>query len=309
LQDIDGVFLDNEDLDDDQGGHAICNGALSFSNAALVGTVASIRAAQETDATWDATFVANGPEIELRVTGASSKTIEWECDVDGVELMPDPWKPLPLDKGLFANLEEDAIQAGQTAIENGFVNEQGGNTRFPGPHRARRPWRPGSRLCERAERRHDRRDEQGQGLPDQPALSGRRRDRRSGVRRPARDLRNDRPRRAADGRRRADHPAARQEDRAAQPLAPLATHVQWIDGYTIATETNSGRFRNSAPGEPDQWDPLDSFAADGNPDNINSMIVTPYRELMLGGANSIEQFERLRPATRRSSGAGRSATA
>jgi hypothetical protein len=84
LQDISGVFLDNEDLRDDQGGVAICNGALSFSNAALVGTVASIRAAQETDATWDATFVANGPEIELRVTGASSKTIEWECDVDTV---------------------------------------------------------------------------------------------------------------------------------------------------------------------------------------------------------------------------------
>jgi hypothetical protein len=84
LQDVDGVFVDNEALTDDQAGAATCNGALSFTNAALVGTVASIRAAQETDATWDATFVANGPEIELRVTGASSKTIEWTSDVDVV---------------------------------------------------------------------------------------------------------------------------------------------------------------------------------------------------------------------------------
>jgi hypothetical protein len=39
------------------------------------------------------------------------------------------------------------------------------------------------------------------------------------------------------------------------------------------------------------------------------MLITPFREVMLGGEDSIEQFERCRPATCRSSGAGPSATA
>lgn len=84
IQDVVGTFLDNEVITDTGGGSALANGTQSTSSAALVGTVASIRAAQETDATWDATFVANGPEIELRVTGAASKTIEWITDVDVV---------------------------------------------------------------------------------------------------------------------------------------------------------------------------------------------------------------------------------
>lgn len=84
LQDVNGTFVDNEIITDGSTGSATANGAISTSSAALVGTVAAIRAAQETDATWDATFVANGPEIELRVTGAAAKTIEWTTDVDVV---------------------------------------------------------------------------------------------------------------------------------------------------------------------------------------------------------------------------------
>lgn len=84
LQDVAGEFLDNEQISDSSGGSALANGALSFSNAELAGSVAAIRAAQEVNAAWDATFVANGPEIELRVTGEASKTIEWVTDVDVV---------------------------------------------------------------------------------------------------------------------------------------------------------------------------------------------------------------------------------
>lgn len=81
LIDVVGTFVDNEIITDTSTGSATVNGSLSTSNAALVGTVAAIRAAQETDATWDATFAANGPQIELTVTGASAKTIEWTSDV------------------------------------------------------------------------------------------------------------------------------------------------------------------------------------------------------------------------------------
>lgn len=81
LIDIDGAFIDNEVITDTGGGSALVNGTLAHQNAALKGSVAAIRAAQETDAAWDATFVANGPEIELRVTGEAAKTIEWEVFV------------------------------------------------------------------------------------------------------------------------------------------------------------------------------------------------------------------------------------
>lgn len=81
LIDIVGNFVDNEIITDGAGGSATCNGTLSFSNAALVGTVTALRAAQETNAAWDATFAANGDEIELQVTGAASARIEWTSDV------------------------------------------------------------------------------------------------------------------------------------------------------------------------------------------------------------------------------------
>src|ERR1700691_5526941 len=40
--------------------------------------------------------------------------------------------PLPLAKPLFANLPQDAVVGHQTAIENGFINDLGGHSRFPG---------------------------------------------------------------------------------------------------------------------------------------------------------------------------------
>lgn len=84
LQDVDGDFIDNEIITDGAGGSATANGTQSLSNAALAGTVTAIRAAQETDAAYDATFVANGPEIELRVTGKAAHTVEWNADVEVV---------------------------------------------------------------------------------------------------------------------------------------------------------------------------------------------------------------------------------
>lgn len=82
LQDIVGEFLDDEIITDASGGSATCNGSLSYSNGALVGSVANLRAVQETNANWVATFVANGPQIELQVTGDASQTVEWTAHVD-----------------------------------------------------------------------------------------------------------------------------------------------------------------------------------------------------------------------------------
>lgn len=82
LQDIIGTFVDNEAITDPLGGAALANGTIVESDAALIGSVTAIRAAQETDSGWNATFVANGPQIELQVTGNSALTVEWSVDVD-----------------------------------------------------------------------------------------------------------------------------------------------------------------------------------------------------------------------------------
>src|SRR5579859_6587584 len=45
---------------------------------------------------------------------------------------PEDWIPLDLSKGLFKNLDDDATIGFSTAMENAFVNELGGISRFPG---------------------------------------------------------------------------------------------------------------------------------------------------------------------------------
>ncbi|MER8967717.1 hypothetical protein NKI25_18680 [Mesorhizobium sp. M0808] len=84
LQDIEGVFVDNELITDGSGGSALANGALVAANAALVGTNTDVRAVQESNANWACVFAANGFEIELRVTGDTAQTVEWTVEVEVV---------------------------------------------------------------------------------------------------------------------------------------------------------------------------------------------------------------------------------
>jgi hypothetical protein len=206
------------------------------------------------------------------------------------------WTPLALDKALFANLDPEAVVGSLTAIENGFINEKGGHTRFPG-------------MIERVDLENNGRVYMNELDGDLVAATSKgqvyRIDRNHNVT-------NVTSVPVSGGRRTIFAPTDRELLMAAggpivrlranttellSSAAPLSTHVQWLDGYTIATELNSGRFYHSAAGQPDVWNALDTFNADGNPDNVNSMMVTPFRELMLGGANSIEQFERLSTGT------------
>lgn len=206
--------------------------------------------------------------------------------------MTERWIPLPLDRPLFANLAKDAVNGFSTAVENGYLNELGQHTRFPGMERFALVDRNAKRLY-----LHDFNNdliavsEKGQvyrinsaaaveNITSVPVAGGR----RCIFAKTDRDLLM-----AAGG------PIVRFRDQVTEILssdAPLASHVGWLDNFTIAIEINSQRFFHSRPGEPDVWDVLDTFAADGAPDNINSMLVTPFRELMLGGAQSTEQFER-----------------
>jgi hypothetical protein len=83
LQDITGTFIDDETITDGSGGSAKANGALVSQNAALLGTQADHRAREDVVG-WAIAFAANGPEIELRVTGAASTTVEWLVHVRSV---------------------------------------------------------------------------------------------------------------------------------------------------------------------------------------------------------------------------------
>lgn len=84
LQDVVGTFVDTEVITGSSGGSALAVGTTSTSASALIGAVTAIRAAQETNVNWDATFVANGPDIELRVTGDTAQTVEWTVDCEVV---------------------------------------------------------------------------------------------------------------------------------------------------------------------------------------------------------------------------------
>lgn len=207
--------------------------------------------------------------------------------------MPQKWVDLPLNQSLYTNVDEDAVVGFQTGLENGFLNEFGGQSRFPGLRRfATLPGDNGrvylyewnnDLIAATSNGQVYRIDRSGtvKNITAVPLSGGRR----------TIFTRTDRELLMASGgsiiRVRSDETEILSDD------APQATHVAWIDGYTLAVEVNSGRLNYSDPGQPAVWPGLNTFAADGNPDNINSMIITPFREILLGGQDSIEQFERV----------------
>ena len=85
IRSIVGTFIDNEVITDSATGSALANGSQVAANVSLLGSVTAMRAAREDVAGWDATFVANGGEVEVRVTGASSTTIDWLVSVTAVD--------------------------------------------------------------------------------------------------------------------------------------------------------------------------------------------------------------------------------
>lgn len=84
LQDITGAFIDDETITTSGGGSAKVNGALVAGSVSLLGSQSDLRV-REDDTTWAVAFAGNGPEIELRVTGAASKTVEWQVHVRTVQ--------------------------------------------------------------------------------------------------------------------------------------------------------------------------------------------------------------------------------
>lgn len=212
--------------------------------------------------------------------------------------MPGPWRDIPLQTKLFLNVDETVLTRAQAAIENAFQNEAGGHSRFPGlidfaalPDNGRvyvHEWR-GDLIAVTSNGRVYRIDRAG-NVEDVTGVPV------SGGGRVIFAKTTDELVMAAGGPliRFAGVPGKTEllsED------APDSTHVVFIDNFLVAVEKDSGRFQHAAAGQFRSWNPLDVFSADGKPDDVNSAIATPFRELLLAGNDSLEQFERLPSGT------------
>lgn len=205
------------------------------------------------------------------------------------------WRDLPIGAQLFQNLDEQAITRSTAALENAFVTEAAGLSGFPGLVEFSRlgdngqvylhDWRDqdDDLIAVTSEGRVYRVDQDGdaQDVTGVPV---------SGGRRVVFAKTDDELLMAAGGKiigYAGDRTFVLSED------APESTHVGYVDGYTLAIEARSQRFYHTAPGQSRSWDPLDVFTAEGKADDLNALLVTEFRELLLAGEDSVEQFDRL----------------
>lgn len=207
------------------------------------------------------------------------------------------WTPIEIGTKLFQNVEEIELRSAFAAIENAFINEAGNHIRFPGLSVFANI--PGSDPVYM---------HQHTGTGDVYAVSGGRVYRVNrdgtfedltiaplrGAFRPVFTQTIDELIIASGG------DIIRCDGKKTQILskdAPEATHVAYIDSILLANEKDSGRFAHASFGDSRTWDPLDVFSADSKPDHVTALIVTPYRELLVAGPSSVEQYSRLEGST------------
>ena len=208
--------------------------------------------------------------------------------------MAGQWTQIDLSAKLFQNIEEGALRKSAAALENCFITEAGGHSRFPGlkpfvsiPGNAPVyvwPWSaPYSDLVAVSNSRVYRIDQGGNAtdVTGVPVSGGSRvifdeTDQELVMAAGAEIIR-----------------LAESKTEILSPDAPLASHVGFINGYLLAVEIHSGRFWWSNANAFRTWDNLDTFSVDGKPDEINGMVISPFLEVLLSGRNSLEQFEQL----------------
>lgn len=206
--------------------------------------------------------------------------------------MPAKWHDLKIGNEWFANISESVLGANAAAIENCFRNDQKGYTRFPGL----------KSFCSLAGAAPTYIDE---FRGDLIAVSNGRTWRIdsngnaqevtgthvSGSYRVIFSETPDEKLMAAGGA------IVKFDGVTTSTLSPDApqntTHIGYLYGYTVASEFATGLFFHSAAGDSKDWQGSDVFAADSDPDNVIALFVTPFRELMVAGTKSLEQYERL----------------
>lgn len=202
------------------------------------------------------------------------------------------WKSIPIgDNPLLTNVQEIILGKGSAALENCFSNEAGGLTQFPGMESVAtlngsgptylHEWRGDLIAVTSGQMWRINQAGDAENVTKVPV---------SGGGRVVMDRTENELVAAAGGQ---IVRFAGKDTEILSESAPKSTHALFIDGYLIAIEKDSGRFYHCAPGEYRSWNPIDVFSAEGKPDDINAAIVTPFRELLLTGIDSIEQFERM----------------
>jgi hypothetical protein len=204
--------------------------------------------------------------------------------------MADRWEPLPIEAPVFQNLDESVLRRASRTLENGFVNEAKGHTRFPGLTLWKQlPSRGPVYLSD--------------WRTDLVAVTGLGRIYRLGRGRQEVDVTAAVP----TGGRRAVF--AKSEDEMAiamggdiiglgndrtyvlSPDAPKSSHVAYLSGFFLAIEIGSQRFFYTDAGAYRTWNPLNVFSAESRPDDLTALVVTEFGEALLAGPESIEQFE------------------
>lgn len=201
------------------------------------------------------------------------------------------WKELPISGKLFLNVQESCLSKNGAALENAFVNDVGGITRFPGLDdfatlSGSSPtyldeWRGDLIAVSNSLVWRIKEDGTATDITGAPVAGN------------GRAIFAQSPEEmiiAAGGE---IVRLSREETELLSPDAPLATHVAYTEGYLMAIEKDTENMLHSAADDGRSWDPIDVFAADAQPDQLTAMLVTPYREILLAGPRSIEQFERL----------------
>jgi hypothetical protein len=200
------------------------------------------------------------------------------------------WQDIPIDKKVLTNVNETALQIHNAAMENAYLTELGNIKDFP---RLREVMDiPGNK---------DVYMEEWQG--DLVASSGGRTYRIDLAELKADDLTGavlngagrtifapteDQLVMAAGGG------VIRLRGKKTEELGdnpPEATHVAFVRGYLVLNNPRSQQFKYAAPGQYDDIPDLNVYSAESRPDNITALIVDEVGELIVGGHQSLEQFD------------------
>lgn len=201
------------------------------------------------------------------------------------------WLDVPLYAPVFTNVNETALRNGWPALENAYVTEARGQSRFPGlkewvrlPTGGRvymQRWRD-DMMCATSLGRIYRvgRNKQVDDVTGVPLTGGGR---------PVFAPTENEMLIAAGGPivRYAGIPTDKLSDD-----APMSTHVGYVSGFAVGNEPGSGRFRHTAAGAYSSWPPENVFTAEAQHDEILALYINDFREILLMGPESIEQWER-----------------
>lgn len=201
------------------------------------------------------------------------------------------WTDVELNKKLFKNIDEDVLTTTFGALENGFVTESNGISRFPGLKLFCNFGGNGQismskyntdMIAVGTDGVTHRVDSNGnfEKIEGDPVLGGKKATfgrTRNGLM-------------MAGGSQIIKFDGVRNSVLSRD--APLAEFIGFIDGYLLAVEKESGRFQYSNLNNFTQWPGENTFGVDGAPDDISAMIITPFNEILFAGEESIEQYER-----------------